>query len=234
MKIAIDGPAGSGKSTVARALAERCGITYLDTGALYRSVAAECLHRGIEPTDDEAVAAVSREVSITFGPMSEGKQDVFVDGRDVTVEIRTPEVDKAVTPVSANPAVREAMLGVQRAFGETGSVVAEGRDIGTVIFPDAEVKVFLTADPAARALRRAVQRAGGDAAKDASASADDAEVAAILADLERRDKADSSRAVAPLKPAEDAVHIDSSFLSVDEVIDAILNLNDELKEMSHE
>ena len=234
MKIAIDGPAGSGKSTVARALAERCGITYLDTGALYRSVAVECLHRGIEPTDDERVGQVAREVTITFGPMVDGKQDVFVDGRDVTVDIRTPEADKAVTPVSANPAVREAMLGVQRAFGETGSVVAEGRDIGTVIFPDAEVKVFLTADPAARALRRAVQRAGGDAAKDASATADKSEVEAILADLQRRDKADSSRAVAPLKPAEDAVHIDSSSLSVDEVIAAILNLNDELKEMSHE
>ena len=234
MKIAIDGPAGSGKSTVARALAERCGITYLDTGALYRSIASECLYRGIDPTDDAAVAEVAREVTITFGPMVGGKQDVFVDGRDVTVDIRTPEVDKAVTPVSANPQVREAMLGVQRSFGEEGSVVAEGRDIGTVIFPDAEVKVFLTADPAARALRRAVQRAGGNAATDANATAPEAEIAAILADLQRRDKADSSRAVAPLKPAEDAVHIDSSFLSVDEVIDAILNLNDELKEMDHE
>ena len=234
MKIAIDGPAGSGKSTVARALAERCNITYLDTGALYRSIAAECLHRGIDVYDEDAVGEVANEITITFGPMQGGKQDVFVDGRDVTVEIRTPEVDKAVTPVSANPQVRLAMLGVQRAFGENGSVVAEGRDIGTVIFPDAEVKVFLTADPAARAMRRAVQRAGGDAAKDANASADKDEVAAILADLERRDKADSSRAVAPLKPAEDAVHIDSSSLSVDEVIDAIIDLSPELKEMSHE
>lgn len=228
MKVAIDGPAGSGKSTVARAIAERCGLTLLDTGAMYRSVALACLERGIDPTDAERVSEVARAVTITFGKGALG-QTVQVDGRDVTSAIRTPEVDLAVTPVSATPAVREALVAQQRAIGEGADVVAEGRDIGTVVFPDAEVKVFLTAEAEARALRRAIQREGGDAATDPSARADAAEVAAIRADLDRRDEADSNRAASPLRPAEGAVRIDSSLLSVDEVVSRIVQLMEEVR-----
>lgn len=223
MKVAIDGPAGSGKSTVAHAIADRCGLTLLDTGAMYRSVALACVERGLDLEDKEAVAAVAREVTITFG-QGENGQTVQLDGRDVTSAIRTPQIDKAVSPVSANPKVREAMVAQQQAIGELGDVVAEGRDIGTVVFPDAEVKVFLTADPAARALRRAVQRDGRDAAKDANATADESAVAEILADLIRRDEYDSNREASPLRPAEDAVHIDSSDKTVDEVVDLIVSM----------
>lgn len=228
MKVAIDGPAGSGKSTVAKAIAKRCGLTLLDTGAMYRSAALACLKRGVALDDAETVAAVAREIKISFVP-GEDCQTVLLDGEDVTDAIRTPEIDKAVTPVSANPAVREAMVLQQRAIGEQGDVVAEGRDIGTVVFPDAEVKVFLTADPAARALRRAVQRDGGDAAKDATATADQSAVAEIMADLIRRDEADSTRAASPLKPAEDAVHIDSSDKTVDEVVGLIVKMMEEAR-----
>ncbi|MBR1830063.1 MAG: (d)CMP kinase, partial [Atopobiaceae bacterium] len=192
MKVAIDGPAGSGKSTVAHAIADRCGLTLLDTGAMYRSVALACVEHGLDLEDRDAVAEVARAVVITFGKDERG-QTVQLDGRDVSAAIRTPEIDKAVSPVSANPLVREAMVAQQRAIGEGSDVVAEGRDIGTVVFPDAEVKVYLTADPAARALRRAVQRDGGDAATNADATADEAAVAEILADLIRRDEYDSNR-----------------------------------------
>ena len=221
MKVAIDGPAGSGKSTVAHAIADRCGLTLLDTGAMYRSVALACVEHGLDLEDRDAVAEVARAVVITFGKDERG-QTVQLDGRDVTAAIRTPEIDKAVSPVSANPLVREAMVAQQRAIGEGIDVVAEGRDIGTVVFPDAEVKVYLTADPAARALRRAVQRDGGDAATNADATADEAAVAEILADLIRRDEYDSNREASPLRPAEDAVHIDSSDKTVAEVVDRIV------------
>ncbi|MDO5118494.1 MAG: (d)CMP kinase [Coriobacteriales bacterium] len=223
MKVAIDGPAGSGKSTVAKAIAKKCGFTLLDTGAMYRSVALACVQRGVDLNDTDAVAQVAREVKISFVP-GEKVQRVLLDGEDVTSDIRTPLIDKAVTPVSANPGVREAMVAQQRAIGEQGDVVAEGRDIGTVVFPDAEVKVFLTADPAARALRRAVQRDGGDAATDAHATADQSAVEEIMADLIRRDKADSTREASPLRPAEDAVHIDSSNKTVDMVVSMIIQM----------
>ena len=229
MKIAIDGPAGSGKSTVARALAGKCGVTYLDTGAMYRSVTVACLETGTDVADAEAVAKLAQDAKIEFGTAADGTQTVALNGRDVTAAIRTPQTDRNVSAVSAIPAVREAMVAQQRAIAGQKDVVAEGRDIGTVVFPDAEVKVFLTADPKARAHRRAVQREGGDAAKDPAATADAAQEQQILADLERRDKLDSSREVAPLKPAEDAVHIDSSALSVDEVVAQIMALIDAAK-----
>ena len=228
MIVAIDGPAGSGKSTVARALAERCGLTYLDTGAMYRTIARECLRQGVDPEDSEAVAKVATSTLVEFA--DNGKR-VFANGREVTGEIRTPEIDRAVSPVSANPAVRDAMTARQRELGGEGDVVLEGRDIGTVVFPNADVKVFLTADPDARAHRRAVQREGKDAAKDATATADPEAVAAILADLKRRDEYDSNREVAPLKPAEDAHHIDTSSLTVDQEIDAIVALSPRLAEL---
>ncbi len=228
MIVAIDGPAGSGKSTVAHAIAERCGITYLDTGAMYRSVTLACLQRGVDVADADAVAALAQGVRIEFGS-NEGGQTVLLDGVDVTSAIRTPEVDRTVSAVSAIPAVRAAMVSLQRAVGEAGDVVAEGRDIGTVVYPNAEVKVFLTADATARAHRRAVQRAGKDAATDASATADADAERAILADLKRRDELDSTRKEAPLRPAEDAHHIDSSQMGVEEVVAEVIRLIEEAR-----
>ncbi|MDI9590450.1 MAG: (d)CMP kinase [Acidobacteriota bacterium] len=223
MIVAIDGPAGSGKSTVARAIAERCGLTYLDTGAMYRCVTLACLRRGIADDDVDGVAGVARGVRIEFGVSGEG-QTVLLDGGDVTRDIRTPEVDRAVSAVSAIPAVRDVMVELQRRVGKAGDVVAEGRDIGTVVFPHADVKVFLTADAEARAHRRAVQREGGDVARDARASADVAEEQAILAEIRRRDELDSTRREAPLRPADDAHHIDSSAMGVDEVVARVIEL----------
>ena len=170
MIVAIDGPAGSGKSTTAHAIADRCNLTFLDTGAMYRAVTWRCLDAGVDVSDGDAVSAVAERAKIEFGKSADG-QTVSIDGRDVTRQIRTPEVDRNVSVVSAYPRVRAAMVARQRELGSAGDVVAEGRDIGTVVFPNAEVKVFLTADAAARAHRRAVQREGKDAGRDASAKA---------------------------------------------------------------
>lgn len=223
MIVAIDGPAGSGKSTVARAMAAREGLTYLDTGAMYRAVTDAALTRGVDVSDAAAVSELARTIDIVLDN-GEAGPTVTVDGQDRTAAIRTPEVDANVSAVAAVPAVREAMVALQRKAAESTDVVAEGRDIGTVVFPAAEVKVFLIADPAARARRRAVQRHGGDTATDANATANVEEQAKIEAELIARDKADSTRKTAPLKPAEDAVRIDSTNLSVDEVCDAISEL----------
>lgn len=223
MIVAIDGPAGSGKSTVARAMAAREHLTYLDTGAMYRSVTDAALTRGLDLDDARAVSELARDLDIVLDN-SEQSPVVIVDGQDRTDAIRMPEVDANVSKVAAIPAVREAMVALQRKAAESTSVVAEGRDIGTVVFPAAEVKVFLTADPSARARRRAVQRQGGNTATDANAQANAEEQAKIEAELIERDRKDSTRATAPLKPAEDAVHIDSTELTVDEVCDKICEL----------
>ena len=227
MIVAIDGPSGSGKSSVAREIARRCDLTYLDTGAMYRSVAYACLEQGVDPDDGDAVAEVAREISIDFVADGEG-QRVIANGEDVTAQIRTPEVERAVSPVSANPRVREVMVALQRAAGERGDVIAEGRDIGTVVFPQAEVKVFLSASPEARARRRAVQRGGGNLATGRSVAVDAADERKILDDLVRRDAYDSSRETSPLRPAEDAHRIDSSSLGFEEVVSEVLSLSPEL------
>lgn len=223
MIVAIDGPAGSGKSTVARAMAAREHLTHLDTGAMYRSVTDAALTRGLDLDDARAVSELARDLDIVLDNGEQGPV-VIVDGQDRTDAIRMPEVDANVSKVAAIPAVREAMVALQRKAAESTSVVAEGRDIGTVVFPAAEVKVFLTADPSARARRRAVQRQGGNTATDANAQANAEEQAKIEAELIERDRKDSTRATAPLKPAEDAVHIDSTELTVDEVCDKICEL----------
>jgi len=221
MIVAIDGPAGSGKSTVAHAVAERLGLTYLDTGAMYRAVTVACLEGGVDVNDAEAVTHVAEQCTIAFGTDERG-QTVSLDGRDVTSVIRTPEVDRAVSPVSAIAGVRAAMVEQQRQLGASGNVVAEGRDIGTVVFPNAEVKIFLTADAEARAHRRAVQREGKDAALDANATADAAAEQQILQDLVHRDKLDSTREESPLMAAADAHHIDSSSLSLEDVVSRVI------------
>lgn len=224
MIVAIDGPAGSGKSTIAREVAARFGFTKLDTGAMYRSVALTALERGVDLSDTEAVAALAESISITFGAEQGGNVSVFVDGRDVSAAIRTPEVDRNVSAAAANSGVRAAMLEPQRRFAEGRDVVAEGRDIGTVVFPHAELKVFLTADPHERARRRVLQRHEGE---QVPADQLEAEIDATLADIERRDAIDSQRETAPLTCADDAVRIDSTSFTIEEIVSQIARLIEE-------
>jgi cytidylate kinase len=215
--IAIDGPAASGKSTVARALAKHLGSGYLDTGAMYRAVAAEALRRGIALDDAAALTALAESVSITFEREAGSvlPTRVLIDGRDVTTEIRQPNVDTAVSPVSAVAGVRGAMVRIQRESGGEGDWVVEGRDIGTVVFPDAPVKVYLTASAEERARRREIdmRRLGVEIATDD-----------VQKRLEARDVYDSTREASPLAAAEDAVRLDTTGLSVDEVVMLIARL----------
>ncbi|MBV9284614.1 MAG: (d)CMP kinase [Acidimicrobiia bacterium] len=204
--VAIDGPAGSGKSTVARAVAERLGVAYLDTGAMYRSVSFAALRDGVDPADGEALAKLAGNLDIGLG------ERVLVDGIDATAAIRGADVTAVVSTVSAHPAVRADMVRRQREWAaEHGGGVAEGRDIGTVVFPDADVKVFLTASEEERARRR--QR--DDRAPD---------VNAVAADLARRDALDSNRTTSPLVAADDAVVIDTTGRTVDDVVDQIVGM----------
>lgn len=223
MIVAIDGPAGSGKSTIARELAQRFGFKKLDTGAMYRAVAYTALTRGIDLDDEEAVDDLARAISIRFVPTDDATR-ITVDGCDVTSEIRTPAVDKAVSTVAAYPGVRDAMLEPQRAAATEHDIVAEGRDIGTVVFPGADVKVFLTADPEERARRRVLQRHAGEQIPD---DVLEREIAETQAAIERRDDTDANRSVAPLKAAPDAVKIDSTEFSIEEVVAQIARIIDE-------
>ena len=203
--IAIDGPAGSGKSTVARTVADRLDLPYLDTGAMYRAVAFAALRRGIDPDDAEPVARLARRVELSV----EGGV-VTVDGVDASIEVRGPEVTRAVSAVAANPAVRAELVDRQRRWAaERGGGVVEGRDIGTVVFPSACLKVYLTASHEARSARRAKEAA-------------DLSYDAVAADIARRDNADSTRAADPMQPAADAVLVDTTGLSIDDVVAAVL------------
>jgi CMP/dCMP kinase len=196
--VAIDGPAGAGKSSVARAVAERLGFTYLDSGAMYRCVALATLRRGLPP------AEVAAAVSLALGDR------VLLDGEDVSAAIRAPEVSEAASVVAADPAVRTAMVAEQRRLLADGDWVVEGRDIGTVVWPSAEVKVFLTASPEARAGRRADQIG--------------ADVAVVLAEQAIRDQRDIERAQSPLRAADDAITIDTSDLTLDETVKRVVAL----------
>ena len=212
MIVAIDGPAGVGKSTVAKQLASRLGYLYLDTGALYRAVAWATLQNGYDPADADAVAGLLPNLSIEMQFKNE-TVSVSVNGKDVSGELRTPAVSAAASVVSAIPAVRAWLLPVQRQIGQQGSVVAEGRDIGTKVFPAAEAKFFLEADPTVRAERRH---------RELVAAGHGAAIEQTSAELAGRDNRDRSRAVAPLVPAEDAHHIDTSTLSAEEVVNHML------------
>lgn len=217
MIIAIDGPAGSGKSTVAKRVAVALGFHYLDTGAMYRAVAWRALESGVDLHDEAAVAALSESSRVTFAhePGEALPSRVFVNDVDVTAAVRTPRIDEAVSTVAKYPAVRAAMVDVQREIGHSSDIVVEGRDIGTVVFPDAQLKVFLTASALERARRRAVQQ--GDSGLDVDATE-------VLRAIEKRDAADSSRKVAPLMAAADAVELDTTGLSIEQVVERIASL----------
>ena len=204
--IAIDGPAGSGKSTVARALADRLGLAYLDTGAMYRAVAFAALRRGIDPEDASVVARLAEQIDIDVSDL------VTVDGVDATIEIRGPEVSRAVSVVAANAEVRRELRRRQREWADAhdGGVI-EGRDIGSVVFPNADLKVYLTASDAERAGRR-------------SKEVLDMEYDEVAADIARRDHADSNRSAAPLVVADGAITVDTTGLSIDDVVDRVLAL----------
>lgn len=208
MVIAIDGPAGAGKSTVARALAERLGFTYLDSGAMYRCVALAAIEAGIDPDDPDAVTPLARQIDLGMGPGA-----VSVGGRDVTGSIRAPEVSATASRVSVHPGVRDAMVERQRSLVADGGWVAEGRDIGTVVCPGAPLKIFLTADEGERARRRA------------SESGEDE--TSVLAAQRDRDARDREREHGALLAAEDAVEVDTTGLDVEGVIDRIAGLASE-------
>jgi CMP/dCMP kinase len=210
--VAIDGPSGAGKSTLAKRLARDLGFMYLDTGAMYRALALKILRRGLELDNHAKLAALIDSTEIDLVESS-GNLKVLLDGVDVSESIRTPQVSQMASKVSAFPVVRKRMLNLQRALGEKGSVVAEGRDIGTVIFPDAEVKIYLDASVNERARRRYEElRKGGR----------DVSFEDTVREIEERDKRDSERDLAPLKKAEDALPIDSSALGADAVAERVM------------
>ena len=214
--VAIDGPAGAGKSTVTRALAQRLGLLYLDTGAMYRAVTWLVQQSGVDPADAAAVEPLLRTLDLRLEEGEAGDQRVWINGREVSAAIRSPEVTALVSQVAAHGCVREALTRQQRAMGERGGLVAEGRDIGTAVFPDAECKVFLTATVAERARRRAEDlRQRGFAVP---------ELASLEAQIAERDRLDSSRAVAPLCRADDAAELITDGLGIEAVIEALVDL----------
>ena len=207
--VAIDGPAGAGKSTIAKVLAKELGLIYVDTGALYRTVGYYTTHRGITLDDIEGITAALSDLTVELKYV-DGVQRVFANGEDVSDLIRTPAISMAASAVSAIPAVRDYLLATQRDIAAKNSVVMDGRDIGTVILPNAEVKIFLTASPEARARRRYAEL---------QEKGDPATYEEVLSDMIKRDYDDSHRATAPLKQAEDAVLVDTSDMGLAETID---------------
>jgi len=210
--VTIDGPAGAGKSTVARQLAARLGYWYLDTGALYRAVAWKVRSEGVNQEDGEAIAKLLPDLQVGMDQRGDGVR-VTVNGRDVTTELRTPEISAMASMVSAIPAVREWLLPVQRRVAEAGGIVAEGRDLGTRVFPSADAKFFLDADVNTRAGRRQ---------QDLAVAGQTAPLERTKQEIETRDQRDRSRAIAPLVPATDAEVIDSSSLTVEQVLDRMM------------
>lgn len=216
--IAIDGPAASGKSTLGKSLADKLGYLFFDTGVMYRAVTWLALQRGVPIADEAAVVALaeSSEIDILPPSQADGRNcDILADGQDITWEIRRPEVEAHVSQVSAYAGVRRALSAQQRRIGQRGRVVMVGRDIGTVVLPEADLKIYLDASAEERARRRYLELRGRN---------EPADYEEILAAMRRRDQIDSTRALAPLRPAPDALILDSDNLSADQVLEAILNL----------
>ncbi|MCX6345118.1 MAG: (d)CMP kinase [Armatimonadetes bacterium] len=216
--IAIDGPAGAGKSTVARMAADKLGYLYIDTGAMYRAVAYKALQAGTPLSDPAKIAHIARKLDIHF-EMIENEQHIFADGEDITLAIRTADATRLSSPVSAIAGVRKRLVDLQRKMAENGGVVMEGRDIGTVVFPDAEVKIFLTASVTARAQRRA------DQLKEMGMKSD---IEQIAADIRERDLRDSSRKHAPLKQAPGASLVETDNMTVEQVVDGIIAIHNKM------
>ena len=210
--VTIDGPGGAGKTTVSRLLAKALSYTYVDTGALYRGVALAVLSENCSANEDSKVAQICRHLRLRFENGSTGPR-LYMNEVDITDEIRTPELTMLASAVSARPVVREYLLGVQREMARNGGVVFEGRDMGTVVFPDADVKFFLDADPRVRALRRH---------KELVAMGMNISLGEVAETMQKRDKDDSSRVLAPLKPAHDAIIIDSTSLEINQVVKLML------------
>ncbi len=213
--VAIDGPSGAGKSTIAKAAAARFGFIYVDTGAIYRTVGLAARRADADPHSEAAVAALLPGLDIRFDYGPDGTQRMYLNGEDVSAAIRTPEASMYASAVSAIPAVRAFLLDMQRDMARTHSVVMDGRDIGTVVLPGADLKIFLTASLQARAKRRLAELA---------AKGDPSTLEEVTADMARRDEQDSNRAAAPLKAAPDAVLLDTSELTLNESIDAVCAL----------
>ena len=211
VSVAIDGPAGAGKSTLARRLAAELGYIYVDTGAMFRTIGLYALRAGKDPKDNEAVNAMLPEISLKFA-FIEGEQHIYLNGEDVSTAIRTEEVGMAASAVGANPEVRAFLLGMQRDMAKTQDVLMDGRDIGTVVLPDATVKIFLTASPEARATRRwkEYQQKGVEVSYEE-----------VLADVRQRDYQDTHRAAAPLRQADDAQLLDTSEMNFEQSLEAM-------------
>lgn len=213
--ITIDGPSGSGKGTVARQVAERLGWHLLDSGALYRLVAYAAQRKGVEATDEAANAQIARDLDVRFGADAHGHEQIWLEGHEVSAAIRTEQAGEGASRVAVMPAVRAALVGRQHAFARPPGLVADGRDMGTVIFPAAGLKIFLTASPEERARRRYNQL------KHKGLSAN---LAALSLEIAERDRRDASRPIAPLKPADDARIIDSTSMSAEAVVAHVLEL----------
>lgn len=220
INVAIDGPAGAGKSTVAKGAAAKLGFIYVDTGALYRAVGVYVLKKGWDTKDADAVASVLPEITVEL-KFIDGVQHVFLNGDDVSVEIRTPDASMAASNVSAIPAVRSFLFDLQRDIASKNDCIMDGRDIGTVVLPHAQVKIFLTADPEERAMRRYKELI----IKDSDVKYDD-----VLADLKVRDYQDSHREIAPLKPAEDSVVFNTTGNTLEESVEKVISI---IKEKTH-
>ena len=215
ISVAIDGPSGAGKSTLAKSLAAELQFLYVDTGAIYRTIGYYAWTHGIDPKDAAAVEAALPDIRVELRYDGEGLQRMYLNGEDVTKEIRLPQISGYASAVSAHPSVRAFLLDMQRAFAREASVIMDGRDIGTVVLPDADVKIYLTASAQARAQRRCreLEQRGTPEPFDK-----------VLADIEKRDWDDSHRAVAPLRQAEDAVLLDTTALDFDQSREALLNI----------
>ena len=214
MKIAIDGPAGAGKSTISKEVAKKLGIIYIDTGAMYRAIGLAAVRSGIDTKDADGVKSVLDKVDITISH-SDGTQQIFLNGENVSEEIRLPEISVAASNVAVIPEVRLKLVELQRSLAERCDVIMDGRDIGTTVFPNAELKIFMNADPMVRASRRAA---------DMQAKGEKADIDEVLANLKERDYIDSHREVSPLTQAPDAVVLDNSSMTMDDQMEWVLDL----------